>query len=256
MKQFIEWLKKAAVFGVLLLLWHLAAKAELWNAYILPPPEKVFGTLGTMLQTGELMGHLLVSLRRVLIGFSVSCALTFVLTGIQALFPRAAAVYRPLCNTLPHIPPISLIPLLILWFGIGELPKIIVIVLATFFPVMLNTETALFGCDPKLTEVGRSLRFSREQIFFQIMLPNAIPDILVGMRIGMSYAWRAIAGAEMIAAASGIGYFILDAQALSRTDKVIVGILVVGALGLINDGLWAWLVRLAFRRRDGVYGGV
>lgn len=250
MKALSGFIKKTIIFAVLLLVWYLVCRAGIWSTYVLPGPEKVWNSFLKMAANGELLHHLLISIRRVAIGFSVSCAITFVLTLIGVLFPRIVPYYSQLLGVIRHIPPISLVPLLILWFGIGELPKIIVIVLATLFPVLLNTESGVFGCDKKLIEVGKMLMFSKSEILFRIMLPNAVPDILVGIRIGLGYAWRAIVGAEMIAASSGIGYLILDAQALSRTDKVIVGILVIGLFGLVTDILCNQLVRLASRHRS------
>jgi len=249
MKKIGNFSKKLLVFAAILLAWDLVCRAGVWSTYVLPPPQKVFQTLLKMAGSGELGRNLLISLRRVAEGFAVSCLLTFVLTAAAALCPRIVPYYSDLLGMIRHIPPISLIPLFILWFGIGELPKIIVIVLASLFPVLLNTESGIFGCSRELTEVGKVLGFSRSRIFFRIMLPNAVPDILVGVRIGLGYAWRAIVGAEMIAAASGLGYMILDAQTLSRTDKVIAGVLVIGFVGLVTDGLCAQAVRLASRER-------
>ncbi len=242
-------LKTLLIYGIILLLWHLVCNAGIWSAYILPSPGRVFQTFLKMLSGGELAEHLLISLRRVALGFSISCLLTFLLTLIAALFPKIVPYYSHFLEVIRHIPPISLIPLLILWFGIGEMPKIIVIVLASLFPVLLNTESGIFGCDSRLIEVGKVLGFSKSKIFFKIRLPNAIPSVLVGIRIGLGYAWRAIVSAEMIAAASGIGYLILDAQALSRTDKVIVGILFIGFVGLLTDSLCGLALNIASRRR-------
>ena len=236
-------LKNIWIFAVLLIAWELVCRFEIWSSYVLPPPEKVLRSLTAMITSGELFRHAAISLRRVFLGFSISCILTFFLTLLAVRLPRVVPYYSKLLGAVRHIPPISLIPLLILWFGIGELPKIIVIVLASVFPVLLSTESGIFGCDPGLIEVGRMMEFSKREIFFRIMLPNAVPEIFVGIRIGLGYAWRAIVGAEMIAAASGLGYLILDAQALSRTDKVIAGILVIGFLGLLTDGLCALISR-------------
>lgn len=240
--------KNILIFAAVLLAWHLVSKLGFWSSYVLPSPEKVWGSLIKMIRTGELIKHLFISIRRVGLGFSISCLLTFVLTLISALMPRIVPYYSRILGVIRHISPISLIPLFILWFGIGELPKIIIIILASVFPVLLNTESGIFGCDKGLIEVGEVLGFSRSRIFFRIMLPNAVPEILVGIRIGLGYAWRAIVGAEMIAAASGLGYLILDAQALSRTDKVIVGVLVIGLIGLLTDGLCMLMERTAARK--------
>ena len=119
----------------------------------------------------------------------------------------------------------------------------IIIILAAFFPMFLNIEQGVKGCDPKLLEVGTLLGFDRWQKFFRIVLPSAVPDILVGMRIGMGYSWRAIIGAEMIAASKGLGYLILDAQQMSRSDKILVGIIVIGIIGIICDRVWVFLLK-------------
>ncbi len=249
MKKTKSFIKNTLIFVVILFLWYLASRAGIWTAYVLPSPQKVWISLVKMLQSGELTKHLFISLKRIAQGFFISCILTFILTLVAALIPAVEPYYSSLLGVIRHIPPISLIPLFILWFGIGELPKIIVIVLASIFPVLLNTESGIFGCDKGLVEVGQVLGFSKSRIFFKIMLPNAVPEILVGARIGLGYAWRAILGAEMIAAASGLGYLILDAQALSRTDKVIAGILVIGTIGLITDRICVLIENFAVRNR-------
>ncbi len=249
MEKTKSFVKNILVFAVILLLWYFVSRIGLWTAYVLPSPQKVWISLVKMIESGELINHLFISLRRIVQGFTISCILTFILTLAAALIPGIEPYYSSLLGVIRHIPPISLIPLFILWFGIGELPKVIVIVLASVFPVLLNTESGIFGCDKGLVEVGRVLGFSKNRIFFKIMLPNAIPEILVGVRIGLGYAWRAILGAEMIAAASGLGYLILDAQALSRTDKVIAGILVIGTIGLITDKICVLIESFAVRNR-------
>ncbi|WP_347707324.1 ABC transporter permease [Clostridium sporogenes] len=134
-----------------------------------------------------------------------------------------------------------MVPLLILWFGIGEKSKIIIIVLASFFPVLLNTISGVEGCSKKLIEVGQTFNFSKISIFKKIIIPWALPNILVGMRLGIGYSWRAIIGAEMVAASSGLGYLILDGQQLSRSAIVIVGILSIGILGCLSDWIFGLL---------------
>ena len=242
--------KTLPLFLLLLLLWQWAAQSGLWSTYVLPSPQQVGSSLLKMLQNGSLWKHLSISLLRVLEGFSLSCLLTLLLTLLAALRSQMVPYYSRFLSGLRHIPPLSLIPLFILWFGIGEAPKIILIVLSSIFPILLNTESGIFGCDPKLIEVGKTFGFSRRQIFFRIMLPNAVPDILVGLRLGLGYGWRAIVGAEMIAATSGLGYLILDAQAMSRTDQVIACVLVIAAVGLLCDAVCERAERRVRRRRD------
>ncbi|MDD3261209.1 MAG: ABC transporter permease [Oscillospiraceae bacterium] len=249
MKTWKNFWKGLLVFLLLLLAWDLLCRAGIWSSYVLPSPGSVWRAFLNMSQSGELLQNIAVSLKRVLTGFVISFVLSFLFGLLSALFPKALPFYRPLLNALRHVPPLSLVPLLILWFGIGETPKIAVIVLASFFPMLINTDSGLAGCDKKLLEVGKTLGFSKSQQFFKIMLPYAVPDILVGMRIWLGYSLRAIVGAEMIAAASGLGYMILDAQTMSRTDKVIVGIVVIGAIGLVIDQLFKLVIRLVSHGR-------
>ena len=246
-------LKSLAVILLLLGLWGLVCRMGVFSAYVLPSPGRVWLAFLSMLRSGELGRSLVVSLSRVVIGFLLSSALAFLLGVLTSLAPSANPYYHHLLEFLRHVPPMSLIPLLILWCGIGEASKIIIIVLTTFFPVFLNTNAGLAQCDSRLLEVGQMLEMSRAQCFFRIRLPSALPSILVGMRIGLGYSWRAIIGAEMIAAASGIGYLILDAQAMSRIDKVIVGILLIGLVGWMTDLLFGLIIRRVTREGEKRY---
>lgn len=236
--------KSLTVVFVLLLIWHFAAASGRWSAYVLPSPEKVWQTFLKMCASGEIMRHALSSLERVAVGFSISFVIGFTLSVATYLFPKAAPWYTHIMEALRHVPPMSMIPLMILWFGIGETPKLIIIVLTSFFPIYMNTLTGLKQCDRKLSEVGYSLGFSHAKIFFRILMPGALPSVLAGMRIALGYSWRSIIGAEMVAAFSGLGYMILDAQAMSRSDKVIVGIIVIGVIGFITDRLFGLIVHL------------
>lgn len=233
-------------FVLVFLLWEWAAAEGIWSSYILPSPGRVGETLCHMIQNGELVRHILISLRRIVTGFFWAFLSSCLLSSLNLLFPRIRDCYAGLLEVFRHVPPLSLIPLLILWFGIGELPKTIIIVLASFFPMYLNMDDGFRRCDRKLLEVGRMLDFSPWQSLWKIRLPSALPGILTGLRVGMGYSLRAIIGAEMIAADSGLGYLILDAQAMSRSDKVFIGILTIGALGLVLDGIFALVERKVF----------
>ena len=141
--------------------------------------------------------------------------------------------------------------MIILWFGIGETSKIVIIVLASFFPVFLNVLKGVGGCDKKYIEVGKVFDMSQKDIFLKIILPNSVPDILIGLKLGIGYSWRAIIGAELIAASSGIGYLILDAQQISRSDIVMLGIIVIGTLGIITDNIFSMVVSAYIKRKHG-----
>lgn len=241
--RYKDMMKSTIVLIAILIIWAVLSAAGVFSSFVFPGPERVWNAFIGMLKSGELIRNMGASLARVFIGFGISLALSFGLGILACLFPKADPYYRPFLEFIRHIPPMSMIPLLILWFGIGEAPKIIVIVLTAFFPIFMNTEAGLKGCDKKLLEVGEMLHMTGTQKFFQIRLPSAVPEILVGMQIGLGYSWRAIVGAEMIAAASGLGYMILDAQALSRSDKVIVGIIMIGLMGLLIDVIFHSFIR-------------
>ena len=238
-----RFLKPYYILVLILVLWYAAAKLELWNTYLLPPPWKVARTFVTMVQRGEITSSILVSLQRVLVGVTVSFALAFTGGVLSAYLPDKSGYMRHLSNFMRNVPPISLISLLILWFGIGETSKLIVIVLASVFPMYLNISKGFQECDVKLVEVGRSMGFSPLKVFWKICLPYAREDILVGLRTGLGYCWRALIGAEMFAAASGLGYTIVYAQQMSRSDKVIIGILLIGIIGCVSDWLFSLLIR-------------
>ena len=238
------YIKSLIVLAAIIIIWHYAAASGRWSTYVLPSPEKVWATFLKMWDSGELARHAWGSFERVATGFSISFVIGFTLSVISYLFPRLNPWYAHIMEAMRHVPPMSLIPLLILWFGIGETPKLIIIVLTSFFPIYMNTLTGLTQCDKKLSEVGVSLGFSRLKIFFRILLPGALPSVLAGMRIALGYSWRSIIGAEMVAAFSGLGYMILDAQAMSRSDKVIVGIIVIGVIGFVTDRLFGLLTRI------------
>ncbi len=226
----------APVLG-LLALWQIASVAGWVNPYLLPSPRRVALAVLNAGLRGELGRHVAASLLRVGEGFGISVALALPLAILASFAPRLTRAFNPLLTFLRNIPPLALIPVLILWFGLGEASKLALIVLTSFFPVFLGAVTGLGSVDPRLVEMGRSLGFSRLRILQRIMLPESLPSLLNGLRLGLGFSWRAIIGAEMIAAASGLGYWILDAEEMARIDVVFAGILVIGSLGLVLDRL-------------------
>lgn len=227
----------------LLLLWQIGSSSGWWNPFLLPSPGAVGEAFTTLLLSGALLRHLHASLLRVFAGVGLAFAVAFPLGVLFGVFPRWSLPFHPLLNFLRNTPPLALIPLLILWLGIGEASKIAVIFLASFFPVFLSTLGGVAACDEKLVEVGKSLGFSWRRIFFAILLPSIFPSVLTGSRLALGFGFRALIGAELVAAASGLGYLIHDAEMLSRQDAVIVGILTIGCVGGAMDRLLLVLSR-------------
>ena len=227
----------------LLAIWVIGSQIGLWNRYLIPSPLEVAAACLALLTGGELGRHVAVSLGRVVAGFTMAFVLAFPLAALLGMQRQYYAWLQPTLEFIRHIPPLAAIPMLILWFGIGEAPKLTVVLLATFFPIFLNTLHGIMQCDERWIEVGKSFQLSRWGIFRRIILPAALPSMLVGMRLGLGYSWRAIVGAELIAASSGIGYMILDAEQLSRPDVVVLGMLIIGIVGSAVDWLFFRLAR-------------
>lgn len=231
-------LKALVLPAIIFIIWYTASSFDLINSYILPHPARIFNTALYLIKEGILFKHLLVSLYRVAVGFSLTFIAAFLLAVIISLNRNLSDYISASLEFLRHIPPIALIPLLILWLGIGEEPKITVIILATFFPVFLNTLNGITNSSKKLEEVGEIFGLNKWEKFIRITLPQAIPSIIVGMQIGLGYSWRSLIGAELIAASSGIGYMIIDAEQLSRPDIIIVGVFTIGLFGYLIDYLF------------------
>ena len=237
--------KAKQLIGVLILLvvWTLVTSLGLFNSYVLPSPAKVLDTFWKMLESGELFADITISFVRVLKGFAIAFIFAFVIGTFRTLVPAGEPYYEHILEFFRNVPPLSMIPLLILWCGIGETTKTVIIVLAAFFPMYLSIVKGFTGCDKRLLEVGDAFGYTAYRKFTQIVLPYAMADILVGMRIGMGYSWRAIIGAEMVAASTGLGHQILFAQQMSRTDKVIAGILTIGIVGVLTDRIFGMVIK-------------
>lgn len=242
LKRIHEKIKGYYVFIVLIILWKLICELQIWNEYILPPPEKVFKTFIKMCEDKSIYINVYASIKRILIGFLVSGALAIPLGILLGINNKIYQYIKPLFEFMRNTPPLALVPILILWFGIGEESKIIIIILASFFPIFTSTLKGIVNCDYKLIEVGKIFGFTKIKIISKIIVPNAMLDIVVGLKLALGYSFRAIIGAELIAASSGLGYLISDGKEMSRTDIVIVGILVIGFLGILSDYIFSIIV--------------
>ena len=243
-------LKTSLSIIIILSIWTIVTEMGLISSYILPSPLKVLDSFIKMVQSGEIFEDIYISFVRVIKGFLIATLCAFILAMVRIVLPKYSDYYESIVQFLKNVPPLSLISLLILWFGIGETTKIGIIVLTSFFPIYLNTVKGFVSCDKKLLEVGQVYGYSKTNSFLKIRLPYAMSDILVGMRIGLGYSWRAIISAEMIAASTGLGHMILFAQQMSRTDKVIVGILVIGVVGYLTDRLFAFIIDKTLKGAD------
>lgn len=224
--------------AVFLALWWIVSELGLFPPILLPSPQAVFSRAWQLLASGELFEHAATSLARVFAGFLISSTLALACAFLFHALPRAERAASLVFEALRVVPPLSLVPLLILWLGIDEAPKLAIVILASFFPIYLSSFDALRSTDRSYASLARILGLSSAERIRHVLLPGAAPGILTGLRLGFGYAWRALVGAELIAAASGLGYLIEDASMLAKTDIVMVGILSIAVLGVACDALF------------------
>ena len=238
------------------LLWQGVSALGIVSQQKLPPPSEVWSTAVSLITTdsaayGTLQGAMLISLERVAIGFGVGAAVALALALIAGLGRIGENAVDPLMQMLRTVPLFGLIPVFIVWFGIGNLPKILMIALAAAFPLYLNTFSGIRNVDAKLAELGEVLHLRRRELICQIVLPGALPQILVGLRQSLSFAWVALVVAEQINANAGLGYMIDQAAQFLRNDVIFVALIVYLILGLLTDALVRLLERKALSWRRG-----
>ena len=247
-------LRRYASAVALLLAWEALSRAGVIPARTIAAPSAILASAWALTITGELPANLLVSLARVAAGFAIGSVLGVVLAALAGLSRLGEDVVDAPMQMLRTLPFLALVPLFILWFGIGELPKVALVALGTVFPVYLNLFAGLRGVDPKLVEAARVFGLGRLALIRRVMLPGALPSLLTGLRYALGVSWLSLVVAEQINANAGIGHMINDARDFLRTDVIVVGLLVYALLGLSADALVRAVERRALRWRPGLAG--
>ncbi|WP_313165237.1 ABC transporter permease [Massilia oculi] len=224
-------------------------RAGLVPANLLPPPSAVLESLSWLLENG-LAGHVGASTLRVAAGFAAGALLALPLGALVALNRRAESLLDPSFQALRAIPSLAWVPLLLLWFGIDEAPKIILIAIGAFFPVYMGVVAGIRGVDRGLTEVGLLYRLSPLALARRVLLPAALPSVLTGLRNGLSLAWMFMVAAELIAASRGLGYLLTDGRESSRADIMLAAIVLLALLGKASDSAMQALERRWLAWRD------
>ena len=220
---------------LLLLLWELGSRIGLIPPRTLAAPSSVIATLVSMVVSGELPHNLLVSAGRAALGLAIGVTMGVVLGLAAGLSRKGDAAIDPLMQIKRTIPVVALSPLFIVWFGIGETPKIALIAFATVFPIYLNLYQGIRGVDVRLMDAARSFGLNRWELIQHVVLPGALPSLLVGFRYSLSIAVILLVVAEQINASSGLGYLINNARDFMRTDIIVVCLMVYAILGLSGD---------------------
>ena len=231
-KKFATGFSTFLLFG---LTWEAAARFELINIFILPPPSKIVSSFFVILRSGELTHNIAVSLLRVGIGFSLASTIAIPLGFCMALNNNARNFLFPFFNFFRPIPPIAWMPLAILWFGIGHGPAIFLTMIAALFTILFSTMLGVEEISKEHLNIARCFQASSWLTFKEVIFPASFPSLFYGLRLGFGLSWMAVVGAEMIASTSGLGHMINVAQDSLRTDIVIIGMFTIGFTAYFCD---------------------
>ncbi|OZD82117.1 ABC transporter permease [Rhodococcus sp. 05-339-2] len=234
---------------VLLVLWQIASAAGVLSERVLPAPSLIFDAGLELMRNGELANALAISGTRVVQGLVLGGVIGVALGALVGLSKLAEATVDPPLQMLRALPHLGLIPLFILWFGIGETPKILLVALGVAFPLYLNTFSAIRQIDRNFLDTAVVLGFSWRQRFTTIIAPSIAPQLLVGLRQSLAIAWLSLIVAEQINAESGLGYIINNARDFLRVDTIIFGLVVYALMGIATDGIVRILEKRALRYR-------
>lgn len=232
---FVQGLASAAL---VILAWQAIVQIGMVSRAILPSPMEVATLAQIELLSGRLLENIRISGGRLLYGYAIGASVGVMIGAALGTYKVARAMFFPVFETLRPIPPLAWVPLAMIWFGVGEASKIFLIALTAFFPVFITSMKGVQHLDFNLLRAALSLDVRHRRMFFSVILPAALPDIVTGLRLGWSMGLVALVGAEMIASQSGLGHMIMDGMNKARFDFVVLGILTIGALSILTDALF------------------
>jgi len=215
--------------------WEIAVGLGLSSGRLLPPPSVIFDTFLDLAATGELQRHALATLSRVAAGFACGVMAGTVAGAITGYSMLTHRLVDPTLQALRSIPSIAWVPLFILWFGIFEASKIILIAVGVFFPVYLGVMGAVISVDRKIVEVGRVFRLSGPAMVWRILLPAVMPAYVISLRAGLGLGWMFVVAAEFLGASTGLGYLLIDGQQLGKPAQIVAAIVAFAILGKTTD---------------------
>ena len=228
----------------LLALWELLAQAQLINALIIPPPSKILGIFFDLVWSGQIPLQILVSMKRALAGYVLAAAVFVPLGIFMGLSPTVYRFFEVIVEMLRPVPPPVMIPVALLFFGLGDEMKVFVIFFSCAWPILLNTIDGVRGVDWVLLNTARSFGLSRGKIIWQVILPACSPQIMTGLRVSLPIMLILVVISEMVGSTDGIGYFVLDSQRRFKVAQMYAGMLALALLGYTLNQLFNFLQRL------------
>lgn len=227
----ISWIAPVA----LIVIWEALARLGFIAPYVLPAPSKVLLTGVKLATSGTLINDLLVSLTRAAVGFVIGGSIGFLLGTLVGFSRLAEAFIDRSVQMVRAIPFLAVLPLVIVWFGVGEAQKIFLVALGVGFPIYINTTLGIRQVDPKLVELGRVQGLTTSELIRRVVLPGAMPSILTGVRFSLATAWLALVVAETIGAQAGLGFLAMDAREFLRTDVIVLTVVIYALIGVGAD---------------------
>ncbi len=235
-----------AIWAIFFVLWEIAVAFGLVTELLMPSPHRVLTTLVRLLASADFLGDITASVTRVLVSFLAACVIAVPLGVVMGAFRTAEAFFNPFVSAWRYLPAPSFIPVLLMWFGTGEGPKLALLFIGVVFfliTLMMDYTKQVRG---ELIETSVTLGASRWQVMRTVVVPAVMPNILVAMRQMLAVSWTYLVIAEIIASTNGVGAMMMRARRFLHTDEIMAGIIVIGVLGLLFDQLFRWLHRLLF----------
>ena len=230
-------LEYVALIISVIVVWVIMGNEGKLNPVVMPTLPKIGKTFKTLFLKKTLIKHCGISIGRVLQGYGISVALGVTLGILIGLSKHLERITQLFVQIIKPIPPIAWIPLVILWFGIGESGKVFLIFLGGFFTILVNVIDGIKQTDERLVEVSKVMEIPLWKHIFKLVLPGALPNIFTGLRVGLTSCWMCVVAAELVSSTTGLGYMIMDARQYGQTDVVITGMITIGLIGKIMDSL-------------------
>jgi len=215
--------------------WEAAVASGLVAGRLMPAPSRIWATLYTLAQTGELWTHVSATMARVMAGFAIGAVAGTAIGALTGASEFARRLLDPTLQALRAVPSIAWVPLFILWLGIFEASKLALIGLGVFFPIYLGVAGAIMSVDRKLVEVGRVFRLSRPALALRVLLPAVLPAWVIALRSGLGLGFMFVVAAEFMGASEGLGYLLVDGQQLGKPDQILAAIITFAVLGKLSD---------------------
>lgn len=251
MKKILSIKNVVVSVAVLILIWQILFSVSSYNKALFPSPKMAFDALHEMIENGRLFENIRTSMYRFAVGYSISVVSAVILGLILGRIPKVFQYVNPVLQLLRPISPTAWMPFIVLLFGIGDVPAIVIIFIAAFFPVLLSTVAAVGNIDPIYLKVSKNFGIKQPALTWKVIFPAAFPQIANGIHLALGTAWIFLVAGEMIGAQSGLGYQIIDARNNIRADILLATILVIGVIGILLDGILKIIEKAVMRSWGG-----